>query len=297
LAWGAVPLTWYSVLDGRSDRPLQQTIREAQAAIRWHAEQGIPIEVNEAHQWSLREAHDTVAVVAAFLAAYNAKRAGVRHYVAQYMFNNPPGTSPAMDLAKMLAKIHLIESLHDDGFLSFRQTRTGLASLPVDASVAKGHLASSVMVQMVVEPHILHVVAHCEADHAATTEDIIEAVKIARGAVRQGMLGLPGLTDDRSVLARKEELLSEAEVLLDAIASLAPRGASDPWADPVTLERAVRSGLLDAPHLSGHPVARGEVVTRMFDGACLAVDPVTGRPIDERRRVKRLLDTALRAIS
>lgn len=299
LAWGAVPLTWYSVLDGRSSRSLQQTIREAQGAIGWHAQQGIPVEVNEAHQWSLRDAHDTVAVVTAFLAAYNAKRAGVRHYVAQYMFNNPPGTSPAMDLAKMLAKIHMIESLHDDGFHSFRQTRTGLASLPVDTCVAKGHLAASVMVQMSLEPHILHVVAHCEADHAATAEDIIEAVKIARGAVRQGMLGLPGLIDNRLVLARKEELLSEAEVLLDAISSLAPRGTGDPWADPITLERAVRFGLLDAPHLSGSPVARGEVVTRMIDGACLAVDPVTGQPIDERRRVKQLLDAALnvRAIS
>jgi len=289
LAWGAVPLTWYSVLDRRSNRSLQQTIQEAQEAIRWHAEQNIPVEVNEAHQWSLRDAHDTVAVVTAFLAAYNAKRAGVCHYVAQYMFNNPPGTSPAMDLAKMLAKIQMIESLHDDGFHSFRQTRTGLASLPVDTSIAKGHLATSVMVQMAIKPHILHVVAHCEANHAATPEDIIEAVKIAQGAIRQGRFGLPGLVDNRLVLARKEELLSEAKVLLDAIATLAPHGTSDPWTDPVTLERAVQTGLLDAPHLSGNPVARGKVVTKMINGACLAVDPITGQPINEHRRVKQLL--------
>ncbi|KKM09378.1 methionine synthase [Clostridiales bacterium PH28_bin88] len=295
LAWGAIPLTWYSVLDGRSGRTLQETIREAQAVIRWHAEQGIPVEVNEAHQWSLRDAHDTVAVVTAFLAAYNAKRAGVRHYVAQYMFNNPPGTSPAMDLAKMLAKIELVESLHDADFTSFRETRTGLASLPADTLVAKGHLAASVLVQMALKPHILHVVAHCEADHAATAEEIIEAVKIARGAVRQGMLGLPVCIDHPSVLARKEELVSEARVLLEAIASLAPPGVAVPWADPVTLERAVRVGLLDAPHLRNHPVARGQAVTRIVDGACRAVDAFTGLPLKERDRVDLLLNQVLQA--
>lgn len=290
LAWGAIPLTWYSVLDGRSGRPLQETIREAHAVIRWHAEQGIPVEVNEAHQWSLRDAHDTVAVVAAFLAAYNAKRQGVRHYVSQYMFNSPPGTSPAMDLAKMLAKMELIEALHDAEFHSFRQTRTGLASMPADTFAAKGHLAASVMVQMALKPHILHVVAHCESDHAAGAEEIIEAVKIARGAIRQGMLGLPGLIDHPLVLARKEELLFEARILLEAIANLAPPGVTDPWTDPVTLERAVRMGLLDAPHLRNHQVARGQVITRIVEGASRAVDPSTGQPLGERQRVYRLLD-------
>lgn len=296
LAWGAVPLTWYSVLDGRSGRPLQETLKEARTVIRWHAEQGIPVEINESHQWSLRDAHDTVAVASAFLAAYNAKRAGVRHYVSQYMFNNPPGTSPEMDLAKMLAKIELIESLHDAEFISFRQTRTGLTSMPADIVAAKGHMAASVLVQMALTPHILHVVAHCEADHAATAEEIIESVKIARGAVRQGMLGLPGFIGQPGVLARKEELLSEARILLEAIANLAPPAVTDPWADPVTLERAVRVGLLDAPHLRNHPVARGQVITRIIKGACLAVDPSTGQTIGERQRVNRLLDQVWPAI-
>ena len=34
---------------------------------------------------------------------------GVKDYIAQYMFNVPPSISPAMDLAKMLAKIEMIE--------------------------------------------------------------------------------------------------------------------------------------------------------------------------------------------
>ncbi|MEM4232771.1 MAG: cobalamin B12-binding domain-containing protein, partial [Thermoplasmata archaeon] len=45
VAWGAVPLTWYSELDNRSKRPLEQAIAENQQAIRWYAEQGIPVEV------------------------------------------------------------------------------------------------------------------------------------------------------------------------------------------------------------------------------------------------------------
>ena len=95
-AWGAVPLCWYSALDGRSKRTPEEAIRENQEAMRWYGRNGIPLEVNEAHHWSLRDAHDAVAVVMAYLAAYNAKAMGVKHYVAQYMFNSPPMITPAM---------------------------------------------------------------------------------------------------------------------------------------------------------------------------------------------------------
>jgi hypothetical protein len=50
-------------------------------------------------------------VVAAYLSAYNARAFGVGDYIAQLMFNSPPGLSDAMDLAKMLAVIALIEPL------------------------------------------------------------------------------------------------------------------------------------------------------------------------------------------
>jgi len=294
LAWGAVPLMWYNVLDGRSSRPLGESIREAQQAMRWHAREGIPLEVNEAHHWSLRDAPDQVAVAAAFLAAYNAKRAGVTHYVAQYMFNTPPGTTFPMDLGKMLAKVELIESLQDSHFTVYRQTRTGLASLPVDMSLAKGQSASSTMLQMSLRPHIVHVVAHCEAHHAATPEDIIEAVGIARGVIRNTIHGLPDMTRDPLVQERKEELLHEARLLLEAIREIAPPGTVDPWADAATLALAVRIGLLDAPHLQGNPAARGAVRTRIVGGACRAVDD-EGLPMPEKVRIARLLAGGRRA--
>lgn len=76
-AWGAVPLCWYSVLDGRSKRTPVEAIRENQEAMRWYGKNDIPLEVNEAHHWSLRDAHDAIAVVMAYLAAYNAKAMGL----------------------------------------------------------------------------------------------------------------------------------------------------------------------------------------------------------------------------
>ncbi len=48
--------------------------------------------------------------------------------------------------------------------------------------------------------------------------------------------------------------------------------ALDAFTDPATLERAVTSGILDAPQLKNNPYGRGAVVTRIVGGACLAVD-------------------------
>ena len=65
-AWCAIPLFWYTQLDGRSPRPLTESIPETQALMRWHADRGIPVEMNESHHWSLRDAPDVVAVAAAY---------------------------------------------------------------------------------------------------------------------------------------------------------------------------------------------------------------------------------------
>jgi hypothetical protein len=287
-AWCAIPLFWYTRLDGRSPRPLREAIPETQALMRWHAEHGIPVEMNESHHWSLRDAPDVVAVVAAYLAAYNARAAGVQNYVQQLMFNNPPSTSPAMDLGKMLAKLDLVEGLQGERFRVWRETRGGLTSYPPNPSVARGHLAATVFLQMQLKPHIVHIVGHTEAHHATTAAELIEACRIADGAISQCLLGLPDMTGDPTVQRRKAELLADAAILLDAIAALAPAGR-DPYTDPDTLARAVELGLLDAPHLRGNAAGCGKIVTYMVGGACLAVDPDTGKPIPELERVRRIL--------
>lgn len=287
-AWCAVPLTWYSVLDGRSSRPLLDTIREAQQVMRWHGQRGVPVEMNESHHWSLRDAPDVVACAAAFLAAYNARKMGVRHYIQQMMFNNPPGTSFTMDLAKMLAKLELVESLETGDFQILRETRGGLSSYPADLDMAKGHLATSVMLQMAVKPHIVHVVGFPEADHEASADEVIQSCLIARKAIENCLTGMPDMTLDPRVQARKAQLVEETRLLLDAIRQLAPAGTTDPWSDPLTLTRAVEAGLLDAPHLRNNPTARGRVVTRIIDGACVAVDPDTRQPLPEHERIARI---------
>ena len=63
----------------------------------------------------MRDAPDVVFVVAAYLSAYNARASGVHDYIAQFMFNSPPGLSDAMDLAKMQACLQLIEPLAGRG--------------------------------------------------------------------------------------------------------------------------------------------------------------------------------------
>jgi hypothetical protein len=287
-AWCAIPLFWYTQLDGRSTRPLRESIPETQALMRWHAENGIPVEMNESHHWSLRDAPDVVAVVAAFLAAYNARSCGVRDYVQQLMFNNPPSTSPAMDLGKMLAKLELVEGLQDERFRVWRETRGGLTSYPPDPSVAAGHLAATVCLQMQLRPHIVHIVGPTEAHHATTAAELIQACRITDGAISQCLLGLPDMTADARVQRRKDDLLADAAVLLEGIARLtAP--SRIPWTDADTLARAAEIGLLDAPHLRGNAAGCGKIVTRMIGGACLAVDPASGEPIPEAERVNRIL--------
>lgn len=287
-AWSAVPLTWYSVLDGRSTRPLLDTIAEAQQVLAWHGRRGVPVEMNESHHWSLRDSPDTVAVVMAYLAAYNARRMGVKDYVQQMMFNNPPGTTFAMDLAKMLAKLDLIEALEGPDFRVWRQTRGGLSSYPADLDRARGHLASSVLIQMALKPHIIHVVGYTEARHAAGADEVIESCLIARQVIENSLTGLPDMTADGEVARRRRELVEESRFLLGKVAELADDGTDDPLSDPAVITRAVEAGIIDAPHLRNNPTARGQVVTRMVDGACVAWDPVGGRPLTEEERMEGL---------
>jgi hypothetical protein len=260
-----------------------------QAVFRWHAQRGVPVESNESHHWSLRDAPDAVSVAAAYIAAYNARQAGVTDYIQQLMWNNPPMTSPAMDLAKMLAKLELVESLTGPGFRVWRECRAGLTSMPAGFDRAKGHLAASTFLQMAAEPHIVHVVGHSEYHHAATAADIIEGCSVVRGAIQLALQGLPDMKRDPAVQARKAELVTEAKLLLEAIASLAPAGVEEPLTHAPTLARAVHIGLLDAPHLLGNKEGLGRVAVRFDDGACRAFDRQSGSVITEAERIAQVM--------
>jgi methylmalonyl-CoA mutase cobalamin-binding subunit len=308
-AWCAIPLFWFNQMDGRGPWDLEGSIREHQQVMAWYGAHSLPVELNEPHHWGMRDAPDVVFVVSAYLSAYNARAFGVQDYIAQMMFNSPPGHSDAMDLAKMLAVLDMIHPLENaenlgvlgsvgagsepapttpiSGFRIWRQTRTGLLSYPLDPAAARAHLAASVYVQMALHPHILHVVGHTEAHHAATAEDVIEACKLARRAVENSLSGQPDMTADPRIWDRREGLVAEVKRTLEAIGNLAGPDVTDPFTDPATLRRAITSGIMDAPQLRNNRFARGQVITRMVNGQCLAVDR-TGVPLSEGERLAKL---------
>jgi methylmalonyl-CoA mutase cobalamin-binding subunit len=289
IAWCAIPIFWFNRMDGRGPWDLEGSIRQHQRVMAWYGARSIPVELNEPHHWGMRDAPDVVFVVSAYLSAYNARAFGVRDYIAQLMFNSPPGLSDGMDLAKMLACLEMIQPLAGPGFRIWRQTRTGLLSYPLDLDAARAHLAATVYLQMALNPHIVHVVGHTEAHHAATAADVVEACKLARRAIENALPGQPDMSAGAAVQQRKEELLAEAQVTLEAIRTLAEPGAADPFTDPVTLARGVATGVLDAPHLKGGEFALGRIVTRIDGrGACVSVDPKTGRSLSEDERISRL---------
>ena len=300
IAWCAIPLYWFNLMDGRGPWDLEGSIREHQQVMSFYGERDIPVELNEPHHWGMRDAPDVIFVVSAFLAAYNAKKYGVRDYIAQLMFNSPPGLSDAMDLAKMLAVMEMIAPLAgpsphfsqinggtEGGFRIWKQVRIGLLSHPLDADAARGHLAASTYLQMAMKPDILHIVGHTEAHHAATGPDIIDASKIVRRAI-QNALGAPDMTHDPAIRARIDELKAEAATTLETIRNLAPAGTDDPWADAATLAKSVTSGIMDAPQLGNNKFGLGKIRTRIIDGACLAVDE-KGKAISERLRLSKFL--------
>jgi hypothetical protein len=141
---------------------------------------------------------------------------------------------------------------------------------------------------MTLKPHILHVVGHTEAHHAATAEDIIEACKIAQRSIENALDGQPDMTFDPAVQKRKAELISEANITLEAIRSLSGPG-QNPFTDPGVLSMAVSSGILDAPQLINNPFACGKVVTRIDKrGACVVIDPENGNMLRESKRIAGL---------
>lgn len=288
-AWAAIPLCWYSVIDGRSKRSLEAAITENQKVMKWYAEREIPVEVNESHQWSLREAHDSLAVTMFFLAAYNAKKMGVKNYVAQFMFNTPPGTWMSMDIAKMSAKIEMIKKLCDNNFNFFIEARPGIAHFSSDPNLAKGQLGSSIVACLSIKPHILHVVGFSEGDHAIYPEELIESCQIAHGVLHNCLYGAPDYLSDPSIISRKDELIEEASELLEWLKNFGSDKSKDPWSDPKVLSDAIKIGIMDAPHFRGNEHLYGKILTRVINGAYYAIDESTGEIIKEKERLKKII--------
>ncbi|HAF71086.1 MAG: Uncharacterized protein XD60_1294 [Acetothermia bacterium 64_32] len=208
MAFPAVPIFFYSQLDGRGPLSIRDGIEEHFKVMRWWASIGKPLEINDPHQWQLRDCSDDMYVTDHVLAGIVALKMGIKHYIMQLMFDLPPEIYPLYDLAKMRAAYELIEPLtrHFD-FHIIRETRGGLSSFPPNLDRAKGHLAMTTYWQMFMEPDIVHVVSISEAHHEAKAEDIIESCDIAKMVFEEFRRGpQPDIWSDPRVIARKEEL-------------------------------------------------------------------------------------------
>lgn len=285
-AWAAIPIFWYSELDGRGPLELKDAIKEHLRAIKWHADRNIPVEVNDPHQWGLRMAPDYLVVADAYLSALIAKKLGVKYYIEQLMFNTPNGVSFKMDLARVLAMIEIIEPLIDENFSVYRETRAGLEYFSLDPTIAKGQLVASTIYQMMVKPHIVHVVSYCEAEHAASPEDIIESCKLLKKVIEDSTQDVLDLTRDNEIQDRKNKLLEKAKNLLRKFENIAEKfGETDPYLSVLCLTESVKSGLFDAPQLIGNPIAKGKIRTGIIDGKC---EQITNEIIENNPNMLRI---------
>ncbi|WP_313126094.1 cobalamin-dependent protein [Proteiniclasticum ruminis] len=285
-AWAAIPLTWYSQLDRRSDRELLRAIRENMEAIAYNAEMGVPVEMNESHQWALRYCSDVIEVAISVITAKVAKHLGVKEMVMQYMLANPPSISPLMDLAKMQAKIDLMGEEEDENFKIYRMVRTGLLAYPADMDQAKGLISSTMFYGTFLKPDIVHVVSYSEAVKRATSVEILESVRMVKKSMEIADKGLlENIHEDKRFKNRLEFLKKEVRYLLGEISKL--KDVEDPLVDPEVIYLAIREGLLDAPGLKGFSVAKGNFRTEIHEGYHVTVDD-DGKILEEEERIRRV---------
>lgn len=224
----AIPLFWFNELDGRGPMTVRESIKEHFAGVRELARLGIPVEMNDPNQWSSRLAHDTIIVTSYALISAVMAMCGVSDMVLQMQFNKPKETGDYADLAKMQAGLNLatrISKISSKPISLYRETRTGIESLSPDMQKAKWQLARSTLLQMCLEPHIIHIVSYCEANYAARPEDIIDSSRLIRRAVKIFHLYEEDIKKEVAnpiIKERKEYLEHECEFLLNQIAFLHP---------------------------------------------------------------------------
>ncbi|MBN1318647.1 MAG: glutamate mutase L [Anaerolineales bacterium] len=177
----AVPIFFYNELDGRGPISIRDSFDEHFEVMRWWASRNKAVEINDPHQWQLRNSTDDLLVTDHVLAGVVALKMGIKKYIMQMMYDLPPGSSGLNDLAKFQGAFELIEPLtRHFNYQIIKETRGGLSDFPPNLDKAKGHLAVSTYWQMYIEPDIVHVVSFSEAHHEAKAQDIIESCDIVK---------------------------------------------------------------------------------------------------------------------
>lgn len=301
----AVPLFWFNELDGRGPMTLRESLDKHLAAVEELARRDIPVEMNDPNHFSSRWAHDTIIVVDYALITAVMLACGVKDMILQLQLNKPRETSDHGDLAKMLASLDLAgEIVAGSGSRLWRETRTGIDSFDPDPDTARHQLARSTFLQLILRPHVIHLVSYCEAMHVAAIEDVIDSSRLVRRCVRvfrQHADELFRLPQHPLVVERRAHVASEARVTLRHIAALdgaAPPEAETPLsslarrlADPDVLFRSLDTGALAVPGLfhPGYPAARNVVTAPLTHGFIECLESETGMARREADRLAHLV--------
>lgn len=278
-AWAAFTLVCPA--EASAHRGVAELVEAGQAALRACARAGHPVQIGDAEQWSDRGAHDALSVALAYLAAFNARHAGVRHYIARYRLDPTVNTAVVMDLARLLAQRELVESLHTRTFSTYREVCLGGFDAPPATPRMRGGMVAGAVWALALRPHLFCLEAGADEGMAVTCQTL-------RGVLDRCLVGLPDVESDLLVQRRKRQLVEEAWQIVESIAALGTT-AAEPLADPDTLALATRAGLIDAPGLRDNPAVAGVACTRRISGAVYAVDPLTGRALSEAERIGALL--------
>ena len=136
---------------------------------------------------------------------------------------------------------------------------------------AKWQLGRSTLLQMCLDPHIIHIVSYCEANYAARPVDIIDSSRLIRRAIkvfRQHELDIKKELENPLISERRDYLIKETEYLLDQIARINPCYQSGPTssllpyvADADVLSTAIENRIICAPGVI-NPKYKGDFVTR-----------------------------------
>jgi hypothetical protein len=255
----AVPLFWFCELDGRGPLSVRDALQEHVEAVGYLALKDIPVEMNDPNQWSSRYVHDTLFVVDYALIAAVMFTAGVKDMILQCQFNKPAETGDFADLAKMTAARDIVEQIRPQHHPArvYLETRSGIEHFSTDLETARFQLARTTLLQMMISPSMIHLVSYCEADHAATAEDVIESSMLVRRAVRLFKENEPDLKkylEYPIVLQRKDHLLEEAHYVLARIAALSSGddGLCKTLSNPDALHQALKNQIMTAPGIT-HP--------------------------------------------
>ncbi len=271
----AIPLFWFCELDGRGPLSVQDALVEHIEAVRYLAAKNIPVEMNDPNQWASRYIHDALFVVDYALIAAVMFNAGVKEIILQCQFNKPVETGDFADLAKMSAAREMVEHIrpHRHPARVFLETRSGIEHFSVDLPTAKYQLARSTLLQMMMAPNMIHLVSYCEANYAATPEDIIESSQIIRRAIHlysENKLDLQKYLEHPIVLSRKNHLIDEAKFVLGFILNNLPENFAGKTnqhlcrrlSDPDVLFNSLAKRIMTAPGITHPQFANPSLLTK-----------------------------------